>query len=169
MSTTNQTNDLMDFNDGQAPQMSSTINVLTVLTMIWSVIALIMGLWNYVSVEKSYKQMIENRDKMEQAPAWVKKMMGPEMMETMRKTVENKLPIMLLTVVGCALCFWGALEMRKLKKQGFILWAAGEFLPVIGIIIFIGMGAFSGFSLIGLVFPILFLILYATQRKNLVY
>ena len=76
---------------------------------------------------------------------------------------------MLLTLVGAALCLWGALEMRKLKKQGFILWVAGEFLPVIGVLIIIGAGIFAGFALIALIFPIVFLILYGVQRKNLVY
>jgi len=79
------------------------------------------------------------------------------------------LPIMLLTLVGVGLCLWGALEMRKLKKQGFMLWVIGEFLPIIGGLIFIGTGMVSGFSMIWLIIPVIFLILYLVQRKYLVY
>jgi hypothetical protein len=79
------------------------------------------------------------------------------------------MPILLLNLVGAALCIYGAMEMRKLKKQGFLLWVTGEFLPIISGIVFIGMGMFKGFGIIGMVFPILFLILYAVQRKNLVH
>lgn len=169
MSTTNQTNDVFDLEDGQKPAMPTSINVLTILTIIGSSIFAIMGLWTYFTIEKSYKTMLENRDKLAEAPAWAKKLMSPEMIENARKQMENKLPIMLLTLVGCALCLYGAIEMRKLKKQGFILWAAGEFLPIVGGAIFVGVGAFSGLGLFAFLFPVLFLIMYAVNRKHLVY
>ena len=86
-----------------------------------------------------------------------------------RKTMENKIPILLLNLVGVALCAYGAIEMRKLKKQGFILWLAGEVVPIITSFLFVGVGVFKGFSAIILLFPITFIILYSVQRKNLVY
>jgi len=95
--------------------------------------------------------------------------MGPDMLELSRKSMENKIPIMLLTIVGVSLCLYGALEMRKLKKQGFILWLVGELLPVVGGILFIGAGMFKGFALIGIAFPVIFIILYLMQKKHLIY
>ena len=169
MSTTNQPNDLLDLNDGQKPTLPGSLNVLTILTFIGCGLGFIGALWNYFNAEKGYKDLVKAQENMTEAPAWAKKMMGPEMVEMARKSMEYKLPIMLLTVVGVGLCLWGALEMRKLKKQGFMLWVVGEFLPIIGSVIFIGMGALSGFALIFYAFPVIFLILYAVNRKHLIY
>ncbi len=113
--------------------------------------------------------MVKLQDKMEEMPAFMKKMMGPDALENARRTMENKVPVLLLTLVGVALCLYGAIEMRKLKKQGFTLWVAGEFLPIIGAFIFIGSGMFSGFALFALLFPLVFLILYAVNKKHLIY
>ena len=169
MSTINQTNDLLEFNDGQKPTLPGSLNVLTILTFIGCALGIISAIWNYARADKGYKDLVAAQDKIADAPAWAKKMMGPEMVEMARKSAENKLPILLLTLVGIGLCLWGALEMRKLKKQGFILWVAGEFLPVIGVFIFLGAAAFSGFLLFFQIIPIVFLILYAVQRKYLIY
>jgi hypothetical protein len=168
MSTTNP-NDLLEFNDGQKPKLPGSLNVLTILTFIGCGLGFIGGFWNYFNAEKGYKDLVKAQENLAEAPAWAKKMMGPEMVEMARKSMEYKLPIMLLTIVGAGLCLWGALEMRKLKKQGFMLWTVGEFLPIIGGVIFVGMGMFSGFALIGIAFPVIFLILYGVNRKHLVY
>jgi len=168
MSTTNP-NDLLDFNDGQKPALPGSLNVLTILTFIGCALGFIGGIWQYMKADQSYKDIVAAQDKMADAPKWAKRFMGPEMVEMAKKSAENKLPIMLLTLVGVGLCLWGALEMRKLKKQGFMLWVIGEFLPIIGGLIFIGTGMVSGFSMIWLIIPVIFLILYLVQRKYLVY
>jgi hypothetical protein len=164
-----QPNDVLDFNDGQKPALPSALNVLTILTFIGCALGFIGGIWQYFRAEKGYNDLVKAQANIEQAPAWARKMMGPEALEMARKSMEFKLPILLLTLVGSALCLWGALEMRKLKKQGFLLWVAGEFLPLIGSLAFLGMGMLSGFYLIGLAFPIIFLILYAVNKKHLIY
>ncbi len=169
MASSTSSTDVLQFEDGQKPELPSALNVVTILTIIWCVISIGSGIWTYFTVENSYKKMVEAQDKLAEAPAFVRKMMGPEMLELTRKSMENKLPVMLLTLLGSALCLWGALEMRKLKKQGFVLWLAGEFLPVIAAVIIIGFGIFSGFALVGLIFPVVFLVLYGVQRKHLIY
>ncbi len=50
-----------------------------------------------------------------------------------------------------------------------MLWAVGEFLPLIGGFIFIGTGMLSGFASFALLFPIAFLIMYAVNKKHLIY
>jgi hypothetical protein len=164
MTDTNSTSSVLEFAEGQKPTLPSGLNVLTILTFIGCGLGFIGGLWTYFNAEKSYKNLVDAQSKMAEAPAWAKNMMGPDMLELSRK-----LPIMLLTIVGVALCLYGALEMRKLKKQGFILWLVGEVLPVIGGILFIGSGMFKGFALIGIAFPVIFIILYLVQKKELLY
>jgi hypothetical protein len=161
--------DQINFNNElEKPTLSGGLNVLTILTFIGSGIQILSGLWQFFTAEKSYKALQDAQGNLDAVPGFLKSMMGPEMLEIARKTAENKMPLLLLNLVGAALCIYGAMEMRKLKKQGFLLWVTGEFLPIISGIIFIGMGMFKGFGIIGMVFPILFLILYAVQRKNLV-
>lgn len=161
--------DLTNFDEEEKPTLSTGLNVLTILTFIGCGIALLSGIWAYVSVEKSYETILKAQDSLDSAPAWAKGFMGPEMLENARKSMVNKLPILLLTLVGAALCVFGAIEMRKLKKQGFTIWLIGELLPIIGSMIFISTSIFKGFGIIAVLFPAIFIILYAVQRKNLLY
>ena len=161
--------DNLNFADENKPAMPPMLNVLTILTFIGSGIAILSGIWSYMKADESYKRMVEAQGKLTEAPAWAKKFMGPEMLEMARKSMENKLPVLLLTLVAAAVCIYGALEMRKLKKQGFILWLAGEVLPIIGSVLFIGTALFTGFAAFFLLFPITFIVLYSMCRKYLVY
>ena len=168
MNEINQTADI-DFNAGEKPVLPSGLKVLTILTFVGCAIGFISSIWTYVNAEKSYRQLVEAQDKMADAPAWAKGMMGPDMLEMSKRSMENKLPLLILGLVATALCLYGALEMRKLKKQGFILWLVGEVLPILAGIIFLGIGIFKGFALIGILFPVVFIILYLAQRKYLIY
>ena len=159
----------LEFAEGEHPSLPSGLNVLTILTFVGCAIAFISSVWSYINADKSYKQLVDSQDKLAEAPAWAKSMMGPEMVAIAKKSMENKLPILLLGIVATALCLYGAIEMRKLKKQGFILWLVGEVLPIITGVLFIGTGIFGGFGLIGLLFPIVFIVLYLVQRKYLIY
>lgn len=159
----------MNFSQEDKPALSSGLNVLTILTFIGCGIVLLSSIWTFSTADKSYDSIVKAQENMASAPAWVKGMMGPDMVEMAKKGKENKLPILLLNLVGAGLCLYGALEMRKLKKQGFILWLAGEVVPIISGFLFVGIGIFKGFSLIILLVPLLFIILYAVQRKNLLY
>ncbi len=94
-------------------------------------------------------------------------MVGPQALEMARKSYESRFPMLIIGLVAIGLCIYGAMQMRTLKKQGFYMWLIGELLPVIGGIIFIGMGMFSGLAMLGLIVPVLFIILYSTQLKYL--
>ena len=86
----------------------------------------------------------------------------------MKKTMAaNKIPIVILNMLGYALCLIGAIQMRGRKKQGYSLWLIGEILPLASSFIFIGAVLFSGWKMAFLAFPLLFIILYTVQRKHL--
>ena len=107
------------------------------------------------------------QDKLAEAPAWARKFAGPEVHEMMVQSLNNKIPVLIIGLVAVALCAYGALQMRKLKKEGYYLWLVGEVLPFIGSAIFIP--AFFGTIFIWFaVFPAIFIILYTIQRKHLV-
>jgi hypothetical protein len=165
------TNDVLDFTNESKPKLSSGLNVLTILTIIGSILGLVSSVYNYFTAQKSYEDMVKMKDTpdMQKAPDFVKNMMSDEMIEVLHKAFLNRMPILIISLVGAALCLYGALEMRKMKKNGYLLWLVGEILPLIGGAIFLGMGAYQGFGLVGLVFPVIFIILYTIYRKDLKY
>ena len=164
---TNPNDSLNEFDKGKLP---SSLNVLTILTIVGSVLGLLSSCYSFFTAKKSYDSMKEMMDsgKLDDAPKWAKGMMTPEMLEMTKKAAENKLPILILSLVALSLCLYGAIEMRKLKKQGYMYWLIGELLPFITTMIFMGVAAFSGFGLLMALIPVVFIILYTVNRKYLV-
>jgi len=148
-------------------KLPGSINVLTILTFIGSGLGLVGSIWGFARAQKSYEDMqkMMNSDEFEKLPSFARKMYSPEMLEYVHKSYENKFPILVLSVIGCLLCIYGAMEMRKLKKTGYWLWLAGELLPFT---LFIFTGVVMGWNLyIMVVIIALFIILYSTQLKYL--
>jgi len=145
------------------PPVPSGINVLTILTFIGCGIGFLGSIWQFFSAKR-------NLDRMEEMinSGNYKNMMSPEALEVARKTYENRVPVTLIGLVAIVLCLVGAIQMRQLKKQGYLLYLVGEILPIVGMLVFIGMGAFRGFGVLALCIPLLFIILYTVQRKHLV-
>lgn len=72
----------------------------------------------------------------------------------------------ILGLISSALSFYGALQMWKLKAQGFMIYVAGAALGMAsGVIASLSLGV--GINFMGLVFPILFIVLYNMNRKHL--
>lgn len=164
----NPTDTLNDFDNAKLP---TALNVLTILTIIGCVILLLSEIWGFSTAKKSYeqtKELIES-GKLSEQPKFLQNMMTPEMLAMQKKRVDNKLPILILGLVASGLCLYGAIEMRKRKKQGYTFWLIGEILPVITTLLFIGTTAFSGFGLLFWLFPIIFIILYTVNKKYLLY
>ena len=143
-----------------------TLNVITILTFVGSGITILSQLYSFFKAQSAYDQIVQNQDKMEQAPEFLKKLMGSDPVGLARKTLENRTPILILGIVAAVLCIYGALQMRQLKKIGFPIYVIGELLPFIAYYIFIGqMPVFS------LVFALLiaggFIAMYATQLKHM--
>src|ERR1700761_6074937 len=93
-------------------KLPAMLNLLTILTFIGSGLGLISSIAGYFTAQNNYDQQVKLQDKMDDMPDIVKHMMGPNPMETAHKQLENRLPIMLLGFVGCALCLYGAIQMR---------------------------------------------------------
>jgi hypothetical protein len=166
--------DSLSNNDFDKPKLPTGLNVLTILTFIGSGFSLLFAVMGFFSAEKSYREKDKVMAQMNSAemPGWIKSMM-PSMEnyeEMITKSFENRLPIFILSLVAVALCVYGAIQMRKLKKQGFLFYVIGQILPFATSALFIGMFAFAGtmFAVMaGL--TVLFILLYAVNRKYLVY
>lgn len=141
------------------------INVLSILTFIWSGISILFSLWGFAKAKSSYEAATTmDMDKM---PGFFKNMMGSDYIEKARLAYENRVPLLLLGIIGCVLCIYGAMQMRQLKKNGFYIYTIGEIVvPIITAAIFMGMSTLTGTgSMIGLCIYVLFIVLYATQLK----
>ncbi len=155
----------------EKPKLPSGINVLTILTFIGCALGLFGSIYNFTSAKSNLDKMEAaiNSPNYDSMPALAKKFMNPEALEVARKTYENRVPMTIIGLVCLGLCFYGALQMRQLKKQGYMVYLIGEILPLVTYGIFIGMASltgFNGFLMIG--FTLLFVILYTAQRKYLV-
>ena len=105
--------------------------------------------------------------------------MSPKDMEKIREAnaqleivEKNMIPYIAINVLGAGLCLFGAVMMRKLKKDGYWLYIAGQVLPWVGNILVLGVAYFTGQmmnTLFMLMITLLFIVLYTTQRKNLIY
>ncbi|OIR00146.1 hypothetical protein GALL_177920 [mine drainage metagenome] len=160
----------MAFSDepNAAPEYGS-LKTLTVLTFIGSALGFIGGIYQFINAEKGVENMekaMANPD----TPEFAKKMMTPEALEAARIGAANKLPILILGLIGVVLCTVGAMQMRKLKQQGYYLWLIGEVIPIIGSLLFLGSAAFAGGFMTYIIYGIilLFIILYTMQRKYLI-
>ena len=149
-------------------KLPSTLNVLTILTFIGSGLGVIGAIIGYFTAPSNYQRQLELQDKIQDMPGFVKNLMGPNPLETAHKQLENRLPMLLLNLVGALLCLYGAIQMRQWKKSGFSIYIIGDVVPFLAIIIFIGAATLTGLGAIfGILITIVFIILYATQLKHL--
>lgn len=157
----------METTSTEEKKLPGSIGTLTILTFIGSGLGLIMYCMNYFRADKAVAEMEKARDNPD-TPAFVKNMMTPEAIDQARLAAENKLPLMILNLIALALCVAGAIQMRKLKKDGYFMWLIGELLPYIATVIFLGTGSFKGIPFyIATGIVLLFVILYTNQLKYL--
>jgi hypothetical protein len=149
-------------------KLPSTLNVVSILTFIGCVYIGCTQIYSFFTAQKSYDRLLAAQDKLDNMPEFMKKFAGPEMLEVTRLTMENRVPILLLTLVGIGLCLYGAIMMRRLKKLGFYVYVIGELLPIVTAYLFAGLGLLGAFGAFFAIFiPIVFIIMYGTQLKYL--
>lgn len=164
-------NPQIDQGEFDKPKLTKTLNILTILTIIGSAIFLISVLLMPTCTRFSKKMMAKAAESGQQ--------MSPKDMEKIREAnaqleivEKNMVPYIAINVLGAGLCLFGAVMMRKLKKDGYWLYIAGQVLPWVGNILVLGVAYFTGQmmnTLFMLMITLLFIVLYTTQRKNLIY
>ena len=151
------------------PALSSTLNVLTILTFIGCGIGTLLVLLTPV-INKFFLGFID-KAKSSGRELTAKELGDIEKTKSLMELSQaNLVPLMAVGLVSMGLCLAGAIMMRKLKKDGFWVYTGGELLPLIANFIILGMVQFTGVMAVvfGVGLPLLFVILYASQRKYLV-
>jgi hypothetical protein len=167
MATSTPTNKTSDDNwlGETAVKLPGTLNVLTILTFIANGLGFIFSIWGFARAQANYDNTVKMQANLDSAPDWARKLAGPHPVESARAMLDNRLPVLIIGLIGCFLCFYGAWQMRKLKKMGFSLYILGDLVPF-AMGIFIGFDQFATLSYgFVLAITILFVILYAAQLK----
>jgi len=165
----NQGNDADNLNADSFEQakLPQGLNVLTILTFIWCGILTLLTfcapMINDFFLEYLNKQLTSGKDLTAKEIAKIEKSK-----EAIELAQQHMVPLLAVGLIGVALCFVGALWMRKLKKDGFWLYVAGELAPVIALGFIMGFEYYQSVgNLVGALIPVLFVILYSFQRKYL--
>jgi hypothetical protein len=155
-------------NENIKPKLPSGLNVLTILTFIgcavFGIITLLMPvLYNFMKGFMD-KAVSSGNELSEKQLADIEK--GRVAMELSQ---QNMIPLMVIGMAGIILCFVGALWMRKLKKDGYWMYVAGELAPIVAGLFILGIAQYTSIwsVIFGVGVPILFVILYTMQRKHL--
>ncbi|MBI3520974.1 MAG: hypothetical protein HY062_16665 [Bacteroidetes bacterium] len=147
----------------EAPKRPQFITVLCILSFVGCGLAFIGAIWGYFSIKAS-AVVLEN---MGSAEGDAFGMMSG-MQETMLKAVENAVPNLIIGLVCSLLCLYGALQMWKLKKVGFFVYCVGEITPAIAGFFLGGGGLIGGTgAVIGLLFAMVWIVLYAVNLKHM--
>ena len=147
----------------QTNQLPQGINVLTILSFIGSGFQILGALFNFFLLPFAVKTMKEGPQPQDQ-PA-LKPFSGFLKMsnEATLKQYEYRYVLFILALVCAGLCIYGAVQMRKRKKSGFVIYSVGELLLPLATIVLIGFFSAS----LSIVIAVLFVILFAVQRKHL--
>jgi hypothetical protein len=166
MTINNETNDVLQDEALSRTALPQGLNILTILTIIWCCISALLTIlmpWFIKFMNKMMDKASAGKD------LSAKKL---EEMEKSRHGIEllqaNMIPMLLIGLIGIALCFTGAIMMRKYKKDGFWIYVVGQVLPFAAGLALLGMSQYTGVtSYIGAAIPFVFIFLYWQQRKYL--
>ena len=165
-----QAKDLLNLEQKDMQKLPTMLNVLTILTYIGCAWYAISYIWGYFAAAINYKKYENGTPPNLTTENKTVNSLLSGVSEMAKKQYENRVMILVLGLAGVALCFYGALQMRNMKKQGYLFYVVGELLPIISFAVFVGFGNLVG--AIAMIFYILiaavFIILYTTQRKALV-
>lgn len=169
MTDTTASSPIISNNPNDKPTLPSTLNVLTILTFIGSGIGGIFVLLTPV-INKFFLGF------MDKAQSSGRELTAKELGDIekaknlMQLSQANLVPLMAVGLVSIGLCLAGAIMMRKLKKDGFWVYTGGELLPIFSSFIILGMAQYTGVMAVvfGVALPVIFVVLYAMQRKYLV-
>lgn len=145
--------------------LPQSINILTILTFIGSGLQIFGAVFNYFIIAYSVKSM-EKVEKIQRQPR-AKEFKGffKWSYESTLRQYEHRTEILIFTILAALICIYGAFQMRKLKKQGLVIYTAGELLLPLAAFILIDFWN-SAFSFI---IAAIFIVLYSVQRKLLIH
>ena len=142
-----QAKDALNLEQKDMKKLPQMLNILTILTYIGCGLGLLFILLGFLGVGFLSSLIPKSAE-------------GAEVASTVAKYATLSL---IISLVGIALCFFGAMKMRKLQKVGFYIYVAGQLVPIIFTFATTGVS----FGVMAVIIPLVFIVLYATQLKFL--
>jgi hypothetical protein len=147
-------------------RLPTMLNVLTILTFIDNAFGFAFSFIIFALAPLTYQAAVRNQGRFDQLPFFVQAILGSDHVERARMAMENRLPILLFFLLAVSFRFFGALQMRHLKKRGFYLYILGNLLPGIAVLALMKVDPVTGIAaVVSYTFALIFVILYATQLK----
>ncbi len=172
MSTINTPSSTLDYSLSQGvKKLPDFLKVICILTFIGCGLGLISSIYNFVTAESKLAEMQQNIEKITESGGNQKMISLLEDAQSMlEKSVANKYPVFIISMIGIVLCLVGAIMMWKLKKNGFFLYATGELLPPLTLFFILGMGnsiMTISISIFGVILALAFVFMYALNLKHM--
>jgi len=158
---------LLDSDQSGPKQLPQMLNVLTILTFIGSGISLLSSIWSFTTLSQTRATLEMTRGVQGELNEDLDNPFVNNIMEGTMRMLENGPTIYTVGIIVAILSILGALQMRKLKKTGFFLYSAANIAGVAVPLAIVGFGFMGSMILLGSVFTILFIILYAVNLKHL--
>ena len=150
------------------------LTVICILTFVGAGIGLLAALYSVATVQSTIAQLEQSQKAME----GIGTTFGSEFDNIIQSQIEvtKKFGFIaaILNILGNGLCLLGAFWMWSLKKNGFFVYVIGQILPLIasfGLLGGMSFGAFAGLAFVGMIigalFPIAFIVMYALNLKHM--
>jgi len=164
METKYQTEDLLTNDLPEKP--TGTLKTLTTLTFIGCAYIYITTLWGLFKNQDIDKQVEDLRTARDQVgEGFMAKWMDASI-DMVQRVHDYRWINLLSTLLFTTLCLVGAMQMRKLKKQGFNIYVIGQVAPLLLAFVIMGVNMVSLVTIGFLaVIALVFILLYAGQRK----
>jgi len=144
------------------------LTVLCILTFVGVGISIVTSIISMLTVSAA-SAMLDTATSMANATGTEMDNVTNTAVSAANSLAKNGMIYYILLIVLALVCLVGAVMMWKMKKTGFYIYVVGELAPVIlPFIFFGGFGILGGFAMVlGLIFPIAFIIMYGLNLKHL--
>ncbi len=160
--------EVLNFDEAVKPKLPTGLNVLTILTFVGCAWELYSTVNNFIGGKKALEEMEKAQEKLAEAPAWARKLAGPEVQEMMLQSFNNKVPIFYYRLNCSGTLFLWSFANEEIEKTGIFplyYWRNFTFYSI------------SSYLLVHLLlhclftscifYHCLFILLYSIQRKHL--
>ncbi|MGZ4056225.1 MAG: hypothetical protein ACXVPU_01680 [Bacteroidia bacterium] len=143
------------------PKMPQFLKVLCILTFIGAGLGFLGGIYNLIKAPTAVEDFEQRQEMMGDA---AKGGFLGNMMESAHQSAINAFPLAAGTIGSNLFCLIGAWMMWKQRKAGYYAYVVGQLFGIAVPAVFMG---FSIFLIIGIAFPIAFIIMYGLNLKHM--
>ncbi|MEN8929433.1 MAG: hypothetical protein ABF242_07325 [Flavobacteriales bacterium] len=146
----------------QRPQM---VNVLTILTFIWSGMILLFSVYNLLT---KTEQIVKLQDSIEEIEKiGTSNIFLDKAIQGIELSIEHFSLLYSVNIFVAIVCISAAIIMRKMQKSGYFLYLLGCIAEIAIPAIAIGGAVIGGMLLVNLFFSLVFVILYGVNLKHM--